>query len=61
MLKKRLEEIEARRLEIRKSLESDKNADLDALESEVRNLEIEKKQLERRQALLDQSAAINDG
>ena len=45
MIKKRLAEIEARRLEIRTSLETDKNADLDALENEVRELELEEKQL----------------
>ena len=43
MIKKRLAEIEARRLEIRTSLETDKNADLDALENEVRELELEEK------------------
>ena len=61
MIKKRLAEIEARRLEIRTSLETDKNADLDALENEVRELELEEKQLERRQALLGQAEAISTG
>lgn len=58
---KRLQEIEARKQEIRNLLGTDKNADLDALEKELRELQGEKDQLEKRQALLDQAAAIQNG
>lgn len=51
MFGKRLEEIEQRRLEIRKILESDVEADLDALEKELRQLEQEKQGIERRQQI----------
>jgi HK97 family phage major capsid protein len=51
MFGKRLEEIEKRRLEIRKILESDVEADLDALEKELRQLEQEKQGIERRQQI----------
>lgn len=51
MFEKRLKEIEARRLEIRKMLESDANVDLDGMEKELRQLEEEKKEIERRQSI----------
>lgn len=51
-IEKRLQEIEARKLEIRKILESDdKNIDLDALEKELKELEAEKQELERRKSI----------
>lgn len=56
MFKKRLQEIEARRLEIRSILESDKKLEkdeLDKLEAELRNLESEKKDLEKRKAIAE--------
>jgi len=52
MFEKRLKEIEARKLEIRKLLEQeDANVDLDALESELRELDKEKQDIERRQQI----------
>ena len=57
----RLQEIESRKMEIRNVLGTDKGADLDALEKELRDLQGEKEQLEKRQALLDQAKSINDG
>ncbi len=51
-IEKRLQEIEARKLEIRKILESDNaNLDLDALEKELKELEAEKQELERRKSI----------
>ena len=55
---KRLKEIEARKLEIRKLLESGETADLDALEAELRALDEEKAQIERRQSIAN---GINTG
>ena len=57
----RLKEIESRKKEIRNILGTDKGADLDALEKELRELQSEKEQLEKRQSLLDQAKEINDG
>ena len=57
---KRLQEIEARKIEIRNILGSDKSADLDVLEKELRDLQGEKENLEKRQTLLDTAAAINN-
>nr|DAY67636.1 MAG TPA: major capsid protein [Caudoviricetes sp.] len=57
----RLQEIESRKKEIRNILGTDKGADLDALEKELRDLQSEKEQLEKRQALLDQASAISKG
>lgn len=57
----RLQEIEARKKEIRNILGEDKGADLDKLETELRNLNSEKEQLEKRQRLLDQAKAIETG
>lgn len=54
-IEKRLQEIEARKLEIRRILESDDtNIDLDALENlekELKELEAEKQELERRKSI----------
>lgn len=58
---KRLQEIEARKIEIRNLLGTDKNADLDKLEEELRELQSEKEDLEKRQALLDKAADIQNG
>lgn len=57
----RLQQIEARKKEIRNILGEDKGADLDKLETELRNLNSEKEQLEKRQRLLDQAKAIETG
>lgn len=57
---KRLQEIEARKMEIRNLLGTDKDADLDALEKELRELQAEKENLEKRQALLDKAEAIQN-
>ena len=45
---KRLREIEERKLQIRSLLESGETADLDALDTELRALDEEKAQIERR-------------
>ena len=58
---KRLQEIEARKMEIRNLLGTDKNADLDKLETELRELQSEKENLEKRQALLDKAESIQNG
>lgn len=58
---KRLQEIEARKMEIRNLLGTDKGVDLDKLENELRELQSEKENLEKRQALLDQAASISNG
>jgi len=57
-LRKRLQEIEARKAEIRKLLETDEKADLDALETELKSLNDEEKELRRR---LDVAASIEAG
>lgn len=57
----RLKEIESRKMEIRNALGADKGADLDALEKELRDLQGEKEQLEKRQSLLDQAKSITAG
>jgi len=49
----RLQEIEQRKKEIRKILESGQECDLDALEKELRELDKEKEQIERRKTLLE--------
>lgn len=56
----RLQQIEARKMEIRNLLGTDKNADLDKLEAELRELQSEKENLEKRQALLDKAEAIQN-
>ena len=55
---KRLNEIEERKLQIRKLLESNETADLDALDKELRDLDAEKAQIERRQKIVE---GINAG
>ena len=45
---KRLQEIEARKMEIRNLLGTDKNVDLDKLETELRELQSEKENLEKK-------------
>jgi len=57
-LRKRLQEIEARKAEIRGLLENDGNVDLDALEKELKGLADEEKELRRR---LDVAASIEAG
>lgn len=57
----RLKQIEARKKEIRNILGEDKGADLDSLEKELRELNSEKDQLEKRQALLDEARGIETG
>ncbi|OGO90337.1 MAG: hypothetical protein A2Y17_12270 [Clostridiales bacterium GWF2_38_85] len=58
MFKKRMLEIQARKAEIRKTLETDTSADLDALEKELRTLDTEFADLERRTAI---AAGLNSG
>lgn len=53
----RLQEIEKRKLEIRSLLEKNEGIDLDALETELRELEEEKKGIEKRNKLIQ---SIND-
>src|SRR5690606_39237264 len=57
-LRKRLQEIEARKVEIRSLLENDEKADLDALEKELKELADEEKELRQR---LDVAASIEAG
>src|SRR5690606_9499301 len=57
-LRKRLQEIEARKAEIRNLLENDEKADLDALEKELKGLANEGKKLRRR---LDVAASLEAG
>src|SRR5690606_38717750 len=57
-LRKRLQEIEARKAEIRNQLETDEKADLDALEKELKGLADEEQELRRR---LDVAASIEAG
>jgi len=57
-IKKRLQEIEARKVELRNILENDENADLDAIEAELKSLAEEEKELRRR---LDMAAGIQAG
>lgn len=56
----RLTEIANRKKEIRSIITTDKKADLDALEKELRELEIEKDDLEKRKALLVAADEIQD-
>jgi len=57
-IKKRLQEIEARKVELRSILENDEKADLDAIETELKSLADEEKELRRR---LDVAAGIQAG
>lgn len=53
MFKKRLAEIRARKAELRKQLESAQDVNLDEIEAELRNLDKEQGDIERRQAICD--------
>lgn len=55
---KRMEEIKARKVELRTALESGEEIDLDAVEKELRTLDEEQRGLERRAATL---AGLNNG
>ncbi|PGQ56096.1 phage major capsid protein [Bacillus thuringiensis] len=57
---KTLQEILTRKSEIRSMLQSDKEVDLAALETELRDLEETQKQIETRQRLLKEAEAINN-
>ncbi|PGW89969.1 phage major capsid protein [Bacillus cereus] len=57
---KTLQEILARKSEIRSLLQSDKEVDLAALETELRDLEETQKQIETRQRLLKEAEVINN-
>ncbi|MDA1849120.1 phage major capsid protein [Bacillus cereus] len=56
-----LEQILARMTEIRSLLESDQEVDLAALDTELRELNDKKGQIETRQRLLNEARLINDG
>ena len=58
MFTKRIGEINARKAELRKILESDANANLDEIEKELRDLDTEMQGLERRKAI---ASGINTG
>lgn len=60
-IKKRLADIEARKKEIRQSLEKDSAADLNALEKELRELNEEKEGLEKRLAMIKEVEGIESG
>ena len=51
---KRLQEIETRKLEIRDMLNSDADIDMDAIDTELRALESEKTEIEKRQSIANQ-------
>ena len=55
---KRMQEINARKAELRSMLEGSGEVDLDAIEKELRDLDTEYKELEKRKATID---GINDG
>ncbi len=55
---KRMNEIRSRKAELRTMLEGDANADLDAIEQELRELDTEYTALEKRKAVIE---GINDG
>ena len=57
-IKKRLQEIEARKVELRSILENDEKADLDAIEKELNSLSAEEQELRRR---LEVAAGIQAG
>lgn len=48
IIRKRLQEIEARKVELRRILESDQKADLDKIEAELKSLAAEEQELRRR-------------
>jgi HK97 family phage major capsid protein len=58
---KTLQEILARKAEIRSLLEGDQEVDLSALETELRSLDEMQKTIETRQRLMKEAAAINNG
>lgn len=60
-IKERLQQIEERKKEIRSILGTDKTVDLDKLETELRDLQKEKEELEKRQLLIDQAEQIDNG
>lgn len=60
-IRQRLQEISERKQEIRTSLINDKEVDLDALENELRDLDVEKNQLERREKILAAAEKIEKG
>lgn len=57
-IKKRLQEIEARKAELRNILETHEKADLDAIEAELKSLSDEEKELRRR---IDMASGIQAG
>jgi HK97 family phage major capsid protein len=57
----RLQEIQARIVEIRSLLEGDQQVDLTSLDTELRALNDEKAQIETRQRLMTEASAINSG
>lgn len=57
-IQKRLQEIEARKIELRNMLENDEKADLDAVEKELKSLAAEEQELRRR---LEVAAGIQAG
>lgn len=58
MIQKRIGEINKRRLEIRKQLQSSEKINLDEINQELDELEVEMNELEKRQSI---AAGINDG
>lgn len=58
---KSLEEINKRKTEIRSLLEGEDPVDLDALENELRELNEQQQAIEKRQRLLSEAQAINNG
>lgn len=57
----RLKQIMDRKAEIRKTLESDEKVDLVAIEKELRELDEEQKEIEKRQQLMQEAREINEG
>lgn len=60
-IRQRLQEISERKQEIRTLLINDKEVDLDALENELRDLDVEKNQLERREKILAAAEKVERG
>jgi HK97 family phage major capsid protein len=57
----KLKKITDRKVEIRSLLESDEKVDLTALEEELRGLDREQQEIEKRQTLLNEARSINEG
>ena len=57
----KIQKIIDRKFEIRTLLESDENVDLDKLENELRELDLEQKELEKRQRLIKEATNIANG